>query len=72
MACLHMRQAVIHEMPVCKIDSQTCKADLEKDSVKNFVLSLPALIVSTIIVSEFGFYLQKDMGLSPVVSLVSL
>jgi len=63
-------KAVIHEMPVCKIDSQTCKADLEKDSVKNFVLSLPALIVSTIIVSEFGFYLQKDMGLSPVVSLL--
>ena len=32
---------MIHEMPVCKIDSQVCKSDLEKDNTKNFVLYLP-------------------------------
>jgi hypothetical protein len=42
-------------MPVCKIDSQVCKADLEKDNTKNFVLYLPALIVSAITVSELSF-----------------
>ena len=48
-------------MPVCKVDSMTCKADLERDNVKMFVLNLPALIISTIIISEIGFSLEKDM-----------
>lgn len=65
-------QAVIHEMPVCKIDSQVCKSDLEKDNTKNFVLYLPAFIVSSIVVSEIAFLASgsySEGGLSPSVSL---
>jgi len=66
-------KAVVHEMPVCKIDSQVCKADLEKDNTKNFVLYLPALIVSAITVSEISFLAAgsySEGGLSPTVSLL--
>jgi len=66
-------KAVLHEMPVCKIDSQVCKADLEKDNTKNFVLNLPALIVSTIVVSEVSFWASgafETGGLSPSSTLL--
>lgn len=61
-------KAVIHDMPVCKVDTQKCKADLTSDTTKNFVINLPALIVSTILVAEITFYLFP--GLSPVTNLI--
>ena len=66
MACLHMRQAVIHEMPVCKVDTQKCKADLTADTTKNFVINLPALIISTILVAEISFFVLPGPSCSRV------
>jgi hypothetical protein len=61
-------KAVIHEMPVCKVDTQKCKSDLVASTSKNFVINLPALIVSTILVAEISFYVLP--GLDPLSSLV--
>jgi len=64
-------KAVIHDMPVCKIDSQTCKADLSADSTKNFVLYLPAFIVSAIVWTEISFFTYFSEGVpSPFIGLV--
>jgi len=64
-------KAVIHEMPVCRIDSQTCKGDLSTDSTKNFVLYLPALIVSAIVWTEISFFTYFSEGVpSPFIGLL--
>ncbi|EKX36038.1 hypothetical protein GUITHDRAFT_90093 [Guillardia theta CCMP2712] len=58
-------RAVIHEVPTCKVDGQTCKSDLIPDTTKNAVLYFPALIVVTIVWSELAYWFTTLQGGSP-------
>ena len=57
--------AVIHKVPACRVETQTCKADLVPDDVKNIVLYLPALGAVTIVWSELAYWANTLSGGSP-------
>uniref|UniRef100_A0A7S0Z0L4 Uncharacterized protein n=1 Tax=Hemiselmis tepida TaxID=464990 RepID=A0A7S0Z0L4_9CRYP len=71
--------AVVHKVPTCRVDTNTCKADLTVDELKNNLLYLPVVGIVTIIVAELSYLTIGSVGGplgsllldSPVIALIS-
>jgi hypothetical protein len=61
--------AVVHKVPTCRVDTNTCKADLTVDELKNNLLYLPVVGIVSIIVAELSYLTIGSVG-GPLGSLL--
>eukprot|EP00285_Hemiselmis_virescens_P011672 CAMPEP_0173390158 /NCGR_PEP_ID=MMETSP1356-20130122/14327_1 /TAXON_ID=77927 ORGANISM="Hemiselmis virescens, Strain PCC157" /NCGR_SAMPLE_ID=MMETSP1356 /ASSEMBLY_ACC=CAM_ASM_000847 /LENGTH=329 /DNA_ID=CAMNT_0014347487 /DNA_START=11 /DNA_END=1000 /DNA_ORIENTATION=- len=71
--------AVVHKVPTCRVETNTCKADLTTDTLKDAILYLPIVGIVTLIVAEASYLTIGSVGGplgsllldSPVIALIS-
>eukprot|EP00282_Hemiselmis_andersenii_P039542 CAMPEP_0169444616 /NCGR_PEP_ID=MMETSP1042-20121227/9995_1 /TAXON_ID=464988 /ORGANISM="Hemiselmis andersenii, Strain CCMP1180" /LENGTH=323 /DNA_ID=CAMNT_0009555945 /DNA_START=37 /DNA_END=1008 /DNA_ORIENTATION=+ len=61
--------AVVHKVPTCRVETNTCKADLTVDELKDNLLYFPVVGIVTLIVAELSYLIIGSVG-GPLGSLL--